>query len=997
MNAIPRRLQAKPGGWRGWRGRHVLLGLLGVCALALVVWTGPEAAMRLQAPMPYVVATLVNVGALIVSWLMARRGRVPESPAVGEQTASATVVDGVQAHRRVRLGLYTVLVALGCNALLQIWQAHRSDQARQAEAVAIELAAVQRMLSQRIGRLAVAAANSETPAAVAELSAALDRADLDAQRLHALMQGQGLLPRAQDDALQQAWSHWVQRRTQLVASGRALTRNQQTTEQLLAAGEARLHAEAEAALGAAQSLLDGLHDVVQQRHAATLAQIQTWAVLNMLLLAALAVSAVEPAVRAVKRQHRSLARQTAQMQRLALVAERTTNMVLIADPQHHIVWVNEAFTRVTGYAAHEAIGRTAQSMLGMAAVDADGVRRVQTSLAGGQALRAPLRSRTKDGRALWLDLDLQPLTDDTGAPEGVVGVAADITALTLAQAELRVAAIAFDALDGIVITDPEQNILRVNPAFTRITGYSAAEAVGHKTGQLLRSGRHERSFYEAMWTVLVRDHHWQGEVWNQRKNGEVYPQWMTITAVVDDQGRTANYVAVFSDITEKKRADETIHTLAFYDPLTKLPNRRLLRDRIQDAVSAAAGQTRHAAVLFIDLDNFKELNDSRGHDVGDLLLVDVARRLSGCVRANDTVARQGGDEFVILVRDLNPDPERARAQAESIAESIRRELNRPYELAGVQHRSSPSIGINVFRGAEQGVDELLKRADIAMYQAKRAGRNALRFFDPQMYATLEARIALAADLRRALPQHELSLRLQPQVDADGRVFGAEVLLRWAHPQRGLVPPAQFIPLAEESDLILEIGHWVLQQAAERLRSWSTRPNRRHLELSVNVSARQFRKPDFVDTVGALLDQVGLEPGRLKFELTESLVLQDIDDTVQKMTAMRQRGIKFALDDFGTGQSSLAYLTRLPLDQLKVDQSFVSHMTRSRSDAVVVETIIGMANNLGIEIIAEGVETEEQRQLLHRHGCRRYQGYLFGKPVLLAEFEQLLDDAEVVGG
>lgn len=816
-------------------------------------------------------------------WLasLARRRRDEATDSSLLRPTSALLGEGLSAHRRVRLALYAVLVALGCSIGLQTWQAHRTEQRRLEEYAAIELAAVQRMLGER--------------------------------------------------------------------------------------------------------------------HAAAVRQMQVWAALNVVLLLALALFAVEPAVRSVRRQYRRLARQTADLQRFALAAEHTTNVVMIADACDRIVWVNPAFTRVTGYGAHEALGHTPLALLDSEGSGARGASALRAALAQESGLRAQVLSRTKDGRELWLDLDVQPLYDDAGTLAGYVNVAADVTELKRAQADLRVAAIAFDALDGIAITDADQKIVRVNPAFTRITGYAADEAIGRTTGQLLRSGRHDAAFYRAMWDILVRERHWHGEVWNRRKSGEIYPQWLSITAVCDDAGCTTHYVAVFTDITEKKRADETIHSLAFYDPLTRLPNRTLLRERLQQAIAASARNARFAAVLFLDLDRFKELNDSRGHGVGDLLLVEVAQRLTGRVRATDTVARQGGDEFVIVVGELSADAVQAVAQAESIAESIRRELDRPYDLAGQTYRCTPSIGINVFVGDEHGVDELLKRADIAMYEAKRSGRNALRFFDPEMHAALADRIAVEADLRCAIDRQQLQLHLQPQVDHTGRIFGAEVLLRWRHPQRGYVPPAQFIALAEQSDLIVEIGNWVLKRAAEQLARWAQRPRWRDLELAVNVSARQFHKPDFGATVEAVIARAALTPGRIGLELTESLVLQDIDDTIGKMAALRRLGVKFSLDDFGTGQSSLAYLTRLPLDQLKIDQSFVRNITRSHANAVVVQTIVGMATSLGIEVIAEGVETDDQRRILELHGCRRHQGYLFSRPLPVAEFEALFERSIDAGG
>jgi len=506
---------------------------------------------------------------------------------------------------------------------------------------------------------------------------------------------------------------------------------------------------------------------------------------------------------------------------------------------------------------------------------------------------------------------------------------------------------------------------------------------------MLKSDRQDAKFYQGMWERLGRDRFWQGEIWNTRKDGEVFPGWLSITAVTDEESRVTHYIATFTDITRQKQAENTIHNLAFYDPLTTLPNRRLLQDRLQHRLASSARNQRHGAILFIDLDNFKELNDTKGHDVGDLLLVEVAGRLQACVRSADTVARQGGDEFVIILDDMSTETEQAAVQAETIADKIRSAINQPFMLQGYEYHGSPSIGISLFRGHENTVDELLKRADNAMYQAKRSGRNAIRFFDPATHAAMEVRIALETDLRRAVPENQLRLYYQMQVDHTGHILGAEVLLRWQHPERGLVPPLHFIPLAEESGLILSIGHWVLQTACVKLKAWESDPIARHLQLAVNVSARQFRQADFVEQVCAVLDATAIDPARLKLELTESLVLDNVNDTIVKMQALKDIGVSFSMDDFGTGYSSLAYLSQLPLDQVKIDQSFVRNIGVKNTDAVIVQTIIGMANNLGLNVIAEGVETLEQRDFLERNGCPNYQGYLFGRPVPVGEFESSL--------
>ena len=552
------------------------------------------------------------------------------------------------------------------------------------------------------------------------------------------------------------------------------------------------------------------------------------------------------------------------------------------------------------------------------------------------------------------------------------------------EAALRVAAIAFETEEGILVTDENAVILRVNQAFTRLTGYSAEEAIG-KNPSMLKSDRQDGEFYRQMWESLQRSNSWQGEIWNRRKNGEVYPEWLSITAVLGKDGVVTNYVGAFIDFSERKKAEEEIHHLAFYDPLSKLPNRRLLLDRLRQAVANGARTQAGGALLFIDLDNFKILNDTRGHGIGDMLLVEVAKRLQACVREGDTLARFGGDEFVVLLEGLSEERAHAAVQARGVGEKVLEALNQPYILDGNEFHSSSSMGITLFANYRDKLDELLKQADTAMYEAKKSGRNTLRFFDPAMQEKLETRAQLEIGLREALRRQEFRLYYQMQVNRAGRILGAEVLLRWIHPEQGLISPLQFIPLAEESGLILPIGHWVLESACRQLKAWEADPLTRDLQLAVNVSGRQFRHADFVEQVRGVIDLTAINPLRLKLEMTESIVLDNVADTIAKMQALKQTGVSFSMDDFGTGYSSLAYLTRLPLNQLKIDQSFVRNIGSKASDATIIQTIIGMAANLGMEVIAEGVETREQRDFLETMGCAFYQGYLFGKPVPLEEF------------
>lgn len=443
------------------------------------------------------------------------------------------------------------------------------------------------------------------------------------------------------------------------------------------------------------------------------------------------------------------------------------------------------------------------------------------------------------------------------------------------------------------------------------------------------------------------------------------------------------------DIARHKEAEDKIQHLAYYDLLTNLPNRRLLIDRLEHSLAVNARHKNHGAILFIDLDHFKTLNDTKGHSIGDLLLVEVAKRLQSCAREGDTLARLGGDEFVVILEDLNEDAAQAAVQVEALCSKIISAVNQPYHLDNYLYHSSASIGICMFSNQQITVDELLKRADIAMYQAKSAGRNTLSFYDPAMQATLQARAALEFDLRLAIEENQFKLYYQMQVDYAGKVHGAEVLIRWQHPIKGLVPPLQFIPLAEETGLILPIGLWVLNTACAQIKAWENDPIASHLQIAVNVSASQFHDPDFVKHVSDMLENYAIQSDRLKLELTESLVLNNVEEAIVKMQSLRELGVRFSLDDFGTGFSSLYCLTKLPLDQLKIDQTFVRNICVNNRDAVVVQTIIGMANNLGIEVIAEGVELEEQRAFLKQHDCNFYQGYLFSKPLPIEAFEAKL--------
>ena len=622
--------------------------------------------------------------------------------------------------------------------------------------------------------------------------------------------------------------------------------------------------------------------------------------------------------------------------------------------------------------------------------DRERVQRVFTQTAqSGVGQEIEYRLVRHDGSIRHMASTGKVIEDKQGQAVRIVVVSHDVTDRKHAEQWERITAAAFESSqEGKFITEADGVIVRVNQAFTEITGYRADECVG-KTPRLLQSGRHDAAFYAAMRKSLESSGSWEGEIWNRRKNDEIYPEYLKIAAVKDREGRVTHYVSTLIDISMRKAAQEEIRHLAFYDVLTGLPNRRLLHDRLRIALAACVRNGRKGALLFIDLDNFKTLNDTLGHDMGDLLLKQVAKRLQECVRGLDTVARLGGDEFVVMLQDLGPQAQEAAGQSRVVGEKILGVLNRPYDLAGSEYHNTPSVGITLFGGQQEGIDDLMKRADLAMYEAKATGRNTLRFFDPQMQAVVTAKAALEKDLREALQRQEFFLCYQPQVDEAGRVFGVEALVRWRHPQRGLVSPGEFIPLAEETGLILPLGLWVLETACAQAAIWAAERSREAFTVSVNVSARQLRQPNFVQQVLGVLAHTGTQPRNLKLELTESMLLDSIQEIIAKMTALKARGVGFSLDDFGTGYSSLSYLKRLPLDQLKIDQSFVRDLLTDPNDKAIAGTIVALAESLELAVIAEGVESVEQRDALAALGCRAYQGYLFGRPLPRVEFDLFL--------
>ncbi|GBG01412.1 hypothetical protein AZSI13_07390 [Azospira sp. I13] len=540
--------------------------------------------------------------------------------------------------------------------------------------------------------------------------------------------------------------------------------------------------------------------------------------------------------------------------------------------------------------------------------------------------------------------------------------------------------------EAIFVTDEASRILLVNRAFVAITGYAPEEALG-QTPKFLQSGRHDAEFYRAMWQSLRSNGHWQGELWDRAKDGRIYPQWVAITAVADEPGVVTNYIAIFSDLTEHKAAQERIQFLAQHDSLTELPNRLLLQDRLAMAVAVAARDGHQVGVLFVDLDRFKTINDSLGHTVGDELIKEATRRLKDAVRESDTVARLGGDEFIVVLHRI-----RQAEDAGHVADGILAHLAQPFSVAGQELRVTASIGISLFPSDGEDAEGLIKNADTAMFHAKERGRNNYQFFRREMNAKAGERLALENALRGAVARHEFVLFYQPQVEIrSGRVIGAEALIRWQR-EEGFVSPADFIPLAEETGCILEIGDWVLREACRQQQVWDEAwPARglRPVPVAVNLSALQFRQKLFRETLLDILAEHPLPAGRIELELTESIVMEDPEQVETLLDSLKQAGLRLSIDDFGTGYSSLSYLKRFPLDKLKIDASFVRNIVNDSADLAIVHAVVSLGHSLGLRVVAEGVEGPAELQILHGMGCDVAQGYYFSRPVPAAEFEAWL--------
>jgi diguanylate cyclase (GGDEF)-like protein/PAS domain S-box-containing protein len=569
----------------------------------------------------------------------------------------------------------------------------------------------------------------------------------------------------------------------------------------------------------------------------------------------------------------------------------------------------------------------------------------------------------------------------------MVGTVQDITDQKLAELRLHQAAKVFEnTSEGVMLTGADRRIIAVNQAFTHITGYSEDE-VKVREPNLLRSGRHNDDYYHKMWVDLRTKGRWQGEIWNRRKDGEDYPEWLNISVVLDEAGTIVNYIGVFADITSIKEAQDKLEYTAHHDALTGLPNRLLFRDRLEQALAISRRKGAGVALLFVDLDRFKVINDTLGHEAGDLLLQEVSRRLVDCMREEDTVARMGGDEFVVIQKGICQPEDAALLSARMLAE-----ISRPFSLAGHEIVTSLSIGISLYPQDGEDPSSLLKNADAAMYRAKEKGRNGYQFYSNEMTAAGLERLELESDLSQALQRGEIRVHYQPQVDlATGEIVGAEALLRWQHASRGMIAPSVFIPMAEDNGMIGLLGEWVLDVACTDAMAWR-KAGLPPLRVAVNVSGRQIGNDHVVDKVAAALKNSGLAPQLLEIEVTESVVMQDAVRAISTLNALKDMGVTLAIDDFGTGYSSLSYLKRFPVNKLKIDKSFVDGMVDDPDDAAIVMAIIAMAQSLRHTVIAEGVETEAQAERLRAYGCDEMQGFLFSRPLPSEQFAELLRNA-----
>ncbi|MGE5466963.1 MAG: EAL domain-containing protein [Ignavibacteria bacterium] len=666
---------------------------------------------------------------------------------------------------------------------------------------------------------------------------------------------------------------------------------------------------------------------------------------------------------------------------LKAVIDSAGVVIYAFDTEGRLILCNRQFEIAVGHRREQMLGkRRGEFMPAATAAQHEGNDRAV--IAGGSLLEFEEQNIEPDGVRIYFTVKCPVIVG--GALRAVVGVSADITEKKRDDERLRLAAtILATTAEGVVVTDAAGTILSVNRAFTEITGYTEEEVLGGNP-RILRSERHEPDFYQALWKSLVDVGVWQGEIWNRRRSGEAFPEWQTITAIRDEAGRTTHYVSVFSDISSLKRSQDELERLARFDPLTDLPNRMLFQDRLNHAIDRAQRYEHAIAVLLLDLDGFKTVNDSLGHPVGDRLLQEVAGRLKSCIRVEDTVSRLGGDEFALILSSM-----KEGGDAVEVVRKILSAIQIPVELYGHAARVTASIGIAVYPADGESVTDLVRNADAAMYSAKEAGRNGYRFYQSSMTQRAQERLSQERALRRGIENGEFEVWFQPQLALhDGRVTGAEALVRWRDPERGLVAPAQFVPLAERTGLIVEIGAQVLHQVCDHARRWLD-AGLDFGRLAINVAAPQIERQDFAGLLSAALARAGVPPRCVEIEITESLLMENSSHARETLLAVQALGVTTAIDDFGTGYSSLAYLKQLPIDNLKIDRAFVKDLPADANDVAITRAIISMAHSLGFTVIAEGIETEAQGRFLTEAGCDEGQGYLFSRPLPAADFEAWL--------
>lgn len=692
------------------------------------------------------------------------------------------------------------------------------------------------------------------------------------------------------------------------------------------------------------------------------------------------ISPLLDARRTLTDRERELDATARQLQQQAQILDQIEDSVITMDIAGYVTGWNGGAERLFGYTANEATG---QNILFLYADEDEAFGSDDPMLAGDREL--VVRRRKKSGDVFWASVTLSVARDMEGNATALIGYVRDITERLHKEESLRLYGRIFEnSGEGILITDAQENIVTVNRAFSEITGFTAEEVIG-STPRILRSGRHDQAFYEEMWRALREHGQWQGEIWDRHKNGTIFPKWANISTVRNEQGEITHYFSTFSDISERVAAEERIRQLAFYDTLTGLPNRATIYSLLEQALAEARRNKQSGALMFIDLDRFKYVNDTLGHGAGDELIRRVASRFKTCLRASDVIARLGGDEFVVALIDITKADDAA-----IVAEKILAIFSSPFLIDGHEISISASIGISVYPADGMTVEDLVKYADIAMYRAKDQGRSSFLFYSNDMNVRSLEKLEMESSLRRALDHGELLLHYQPQVDIlTGAIVGAEVLLRWQRPGLGMVSPGQFIPIAEDTGLIVPIGRWVMDQAVAQNKAWQQN-GVPVVKLAVNLSAQQFRLP-LVEEISAILARHGLSHKYLELEITESMVMSNVERVIGMLDELAVLGVPMALDDFGTGYSSLSYLKRFPIDKLKVDQSFVRGIPHDADDVAITRAIIALGKSLGLRVIAEGVETREQLEFLQTEGCDEIQGYLFSHPVPVEDFLKLLVD------